>query len=857
MRAFSLEIRLLVGLLLAFVMAGCPRGLVSPTAQAPVPSAVPPLSGEARFVARSVQASMSEVALAATVSLIEASTNATVASSVTDAEGRFLLSFGGYKPSSTEAYFLEAVKGLSSGGEANRAGASVARVRTLVYWNSGGWRSLTNSIAGAGLIVSRSTTALALVASLRAAAGQAADTGAMVGSLEVGIRDSSLTPATDDTFTPGTSGIGKDEYHRVYGLVGEALVADEDPMAMIAMDAGPPRQYLRSEQGFTVSGLSAIAGASYDTLTITGYGFDPTLSKNVVTFNGFRAEVTAVSADRKSLTVRVPRRAGLSGAIAVQVGGVVKLGPVWTQNAWLDPLDDAQDVKSLLNAAVAGGAIAMQGTGGHLDSANAHFTAGSVNGLARVVNPDPVDGGDGAVDIGIKPLKVLQVYPDGHTQTAAAQGVYNYRPDLFDFEILPVTVFNTLTTLDSGFTATQITKSGTTAPATAAVGGTVARTMRDYDILYFGVADSYAGYDLNTSSRDLTRAFAGLGRGVVFTHDTVRGPAGATPYFNSLTDIHGLGQAGMGLAGSTVYQAPGVNTSSPVLKQPFDLSGVSSFAILGSHAQYQSTDLGATAWYAYDAASASTTPYWTTYTTSTSNGAFFSYGHTEAVPAEFEAKAMINSMYYTFDRGTTISGTFTSRALDSGASGYNWGGSALNWTARIPSANTTLTFQVGANNDPAAITSFVGPDGTSSTSFTATGGSLPAITGRYLRYRATLTTTSILSVPLVSRVDVGATAGEAVSVAVTPNALSAWGSVSFTKTTPGTSVVRVQVLDKNGTPLPEAALSGNSSGFASSPINLGALSTATYPALRLKARLQADEANNKPQILDWRLNWTP
>lgn len=862
-REFKLLLALVVSMLL---LVGCLRPM-GPTPM--LDTTVPTLSGTVRFSDRAVQTDMKEVATSATVSLIESATNITISSSVTDANGNFSLAFGGgFKPNKTKAYFLEAVKGLSGGGDPNRAGASVARVRTLIYWRSGYWKSLTQQ----GVIVNRSSTALSVIANLRAAAGQPVDTEALIASLNVGIPDTTMAPPTPDTFISGATQIGADEYRQVFALVSEALARDADPLFSVSMDVGPPRRYVRTDRGFAVESVLPATGASLDTVTVSGQGFNPNPSDNLVRFNGWPGTVLAVSADRKTLTVRVPGRMDLSGPVSVQAGTILQSGPTWTQTGWQESFDNLDNFKSLLSAEGRNGSLNLKATNPTLafvDSTKADFQAGAVSGLGKIID-DPIGDGDGAFTLAISPLKVLQIYPTGTrgtpdgtpaAQLVVAQGVYNHRPDLFDIDLLSIDAFKTLATLDTTFTATQVAKSSSTPGAIASLGANVNRTMRYYDILFFGAADAYDGHDLNDVARDLTRSFAQLGRGVLFSHDTM--VAGNRPRFQSLSDVHGLGIHSEvdipRIAGSTVYLTPGVNPNSRILKQPFDVA-VPSFQIKSSHTLGQNTHPGASVWFAYDASTlerAQVTPYWTSFTTPTSNSAFFSYGHSLQVPADGEAKAMINSMYYTFDRGTEVRATFTSRALDAGVASYAWKDSPFSWVASRPSEFAKVQFQVAATNDAnAANLNYVGPDGTSNTFFTTPGITLPAVTGRYLRYQISLITNSIASVPVVSRVDVGATFSNATSVVIAPNALTKWGSLSFSPAVPGSQAIRIQLLDRDGVPLPESVLPGNTAGFGSSPINFAGVPANNYPAVRLRILLLKQGTTN-PQIDHLQFSWTP
>ena len=78
----------------------------------------------------------------------------------------------------------------------------------------------------------------------------------------------------------------------------------------------------------------------------------------------------------------------------------------------------------------------------------------------------------------------------------------------------------------------------------------------------------------------------------------------------------------------------------------------------------------------------------------------------------------------------------------------------LNWTATVP-PGTSIKFQVAGSDSAAGPFNFVGPDGTAATFFTTSGtfyttSSAPVSRfERYLRYRATLTTTDLMQTPVL------------------------------------------------------------------------------------------------------------
>lgn len=295
------------------VGGGAPAGVVG--------AAVPALQGKVELEAfgYGTQATVPEIARAATVSLIRADTNETVGSTVTDANGGFVLTFGNaFRPQTGLVYYLEAVKGLGQ----NRAGISVARLRTMIRWEGTGWTSLTNVTPGEGLTIARSTTAISTITSLRQTVGNPVDPVALIGSLRIGQLDSNGF----DTFVPGTSGIPGADYAAVMALVTDAITRDQDPLGVIIYDT-VNYTFQRVTSGFTVSGLSPAAGPIGTTVTISGTNLDPDPSKNLVRFNGIQGQVTAATST--ALTVVVPAGA-TTGPVSVQIGGLVLAGISYT-----------------------------------------------------------------------------------------------------------------------------------------------------------------------------------------------------------------------------------------------------------------------------------------------------------------------------------------------------------------------------------------------------------------------------------------------------------------------------------------------------------------------------------------------
>ncbi len=295
--------RLLIAIVLAALaaLAGCatPRPGAGGGAEAAAFSglgtgpgqAVAPLAGRIVFPAPfSLSASMTDVAEAATVSLIDTGSNQTVRTALTDPSGRFLLEFGRSFVPGTSVYVLEAVKGLAN----NHAGATAARVRTLIRSSGGSWLSLT---AG-GIVVSRGTTALSIVVSHRGL-----DPAPLIGK---------LTPGSPDVFADEGTGIGQTEYVTVLDFVTTSLGADRDPVENIGFSGSA--YFLNATAGPVIGSVSPNTGSVGGTIVILGQNFATTPGGNTVKFNGVTATVSAAGAT--SLSVIVPEGA-TSGSLTL------------------------------------------------------------------------------------------------------------------------------------------------------------------------------------------------------------------------------------------------------------------------------------------------------------------------------------------------------------------------------------------------------------------------------------------------------------------------------------------------------------------------------------------------------------
>ena len=238
---------------------------------------------------RTSQATVADVGVAATVSVIEPTSSKTVVTSLTGADGSFTFSFRTGAPASG-VYLLEAVKGLSN----NSAGKDAARLRTVIRRNPTGapveWQSMTRD----GLFITPETTAIAAILGLQSLAAEPL------------IETLSVVPSIQ--FDPTGTGVSPQALSAVTALVNQALAQDRDPLSELSFDGAnyrfgtltPP--YLSS---FSPSPLRP-----GETAVLSGGGFVLPAAAQTVTLGGLPCSVTALAGNLLSVTVPPNARSG-------------------------------------------------------------------------------------------------------------------------------------------------------------------------------------------------------------------------------------------------------------------------------------------------------------------------------------------------------------------------------------------------------------------------------------------------------------------------------------------------------------------------------------------------------------------
>lgn len=268
------------------------------------------IRGRVFFPSYHVQATIGDVATAATVSLIDPRTNQAKATALTDGSGAFALPVT-LVPAAGDVYFLEGVKGLGN----NAVGKDAVRVRTLIQFRTGTWSGIAT---GQGITISTATTAVSALVGLHQGFAPV-DPAAVIGTVRLGVPSDGVP----DTLDAGSTGLTTAEFAQAWRLVSKALVGNHDPIDGIVYTgtgyALKPGISTEPTGPVLVAVDPPIASAG-DRIVITGTGFSSSIPDNSVVFDqGVGALVLEASPTR--LRVVVPAGAQ-SGNLVVSVGGI-------------------------------------------------------------------------------------------------------------------------------------------------------------------------------------------------------------------------------------------------------------------------------------------------------------------------------------------------------------------------------------------------------------------------------------------------------------------------------------------------------------------------------------------------------
>ncbi len=298
----------------AVLLTGCARWPWPPALQGQEPgspgsgnqaathSTIPAIAGLVDFGgpgARNyrTQSTMSDVGLAATVSLIDPTSNQVVSTALTDTTGSFVMGVSTL-PVAGRAYYIEAVKGLQN----NAVGSDAARVRTVIAFNGGAWATMTQG----QITINVSTTALSIIASFN-------QTSVTPANLLATILLNQASNGLPDTFLSTNTGVSQSAFEQVYSLVKQSLTDDADPFDAITYNGS---SYLpKADVSLEVDRITPGTAAIGTTVTIWGAGLG--LGNSVTFAPGVVG--TVVSGSSNQLQVKVPDGAQ-TGTVTVKGG---------------------------------------------------------------------------------------------------------------------------------------------------------------------------------------------------------------------------------------------------------------------------------------------------------------------------------------------------------------------------------------------------------------------------------------------------------------------------------------------------------------------------------------------------------
>ena len=96
------------------------------------------------------------------------------------------------------------------------------------------------------------------------------------------------------------------------------------------------------------------------------------------------------------------------------------------------------------------------------------------------------------------------------------------------------------------------------------------------------------------------------------------------------------------------------------------------------------------------------------------------------------------------------------------------------------------------------------------------------------------------------------------SIEISPINLIKWDKFSFSDSEPTNTDLKYQIYFATSTQwflVPNTVLSGNSTGFDVSPVNLSNLSTTMYSRLKIKGNFSSSVVSKTPSLYDWQISW--
>ncbi len=421
----------------------------------------------------------------------------------------------------------------------------------------------------------------------------------------------------------------------------------------------------------------------------------------------------------------------------------------------------------------------------------------------------------GGVRVQDPKITILQIYPQGYSQTFLQQIINQYAPDPAIFEITTVSINNF-----------NNNRSNSGQPL----------NLNQFDLLYFGIADVYGSNppnrvnDLSAIGENLVREFHSQGKGVIFTHDVLG--AGSPCWlrhnrFNNLSDITGIttdARLGHWKSFRDVMLNPEIDSTHSMLNYPYQIP--SNFAVLTTHRLYQKVIAGDIFAYFQDPENL----YWQSFNNST----FFSYGNftSERMPAEWEGKALINTLYNTYQGGI-----YTSEVHDMQS---DKGAVKINWDLELPSALTEGVIEIRFGDTQI-------PDQNWSSWIAVENEQSINKTGRFIQYRARLKSYNLSQSSLLKSVDITTDPlyypeGILTSVSIHPANIKEW--LSFNPD-----------YDLNNQTIQFDLLNGNDNSILIANMQNDIDLSGVNPnlPLKLRARFSTDNGLQSPELDVWRL----